>query len=71
MIGMTCALLVMNAIYWPPRLESTKGWWFATFGGEVYWPWFTLIGTVVAVGAAWCAALFLPPAKADGAHEVK
>ena len=59
-VGMTCALLVMNSIYWPPRLAATKQWWFGTFGGEVYWPWFTLIGTFVALGTAWFASLFLP-----------
>lgn len=52
MIGMTASLLVMNLIYWPPNLALTKAWWAQTFGGEVFWPWFTLIGTAVTVGVA-------------------
>ncbi|MEY2408867.1 MAG: solute:Na+ symporter, family [Verrucomicrobiota bacterium] len=59
-VGMAAALLVMNALYWPPRLETTKTWWKMTFGEGVFWPWFTLIGTVVNLGVAWAASFFLP-----------
>jgi SSS family solute:Na+ symporter len=59
--GMLSAVLVMNLLYWPPRLEVTKGWWKQTFGGDVYWPWFTLIGTVVALSVAWLARVVFPP----------
>jgi SSS family transporter len=52
MAGMTVSLLVMNALYWPPNLPATRAWWLATFGGEVFWPWFTLIGTLVTLGTA-------------------
>jgi Na+/proline symporter len=51
-VGMAAALIVMNLIYWPPRLEATKGWWEATFGKGVFWPWFTLIGTTVTLTVA-------------------
>jgi len=60
LIGMSAALIVMNALYWPPRLEATKAWYKATLGDGVYWPWFTLIGAVVTLGGAWIASLFLP-----------
>ena len=53
MIGMTASLLTMNAIYWPPKIPAVTEWWMNTFGGEVFWPWFTLIGTCVTIGVAW------------------
>ncbi len=52
MVGMTTSLLVMNFIYWPANIPATKDWWMKTFGGEVFWPWFTLIGTCVTLGVA-------------------
>jgi SSS family solute:Na+ symporter len=60
MIGMTASLLVMNVIYWPANIPATKEWWLSTFGGEVFWPWFTLIGTVVTLGVAWLAKVVAP-----------
>ncbi len=60
MIGMTASLLVMNVIYWPANIPATKEWWLRTFGGEVFWPWFTLIGTVVTLGVAWLAKVVAP-----------
>ena len=57
--GMVAALLVMNTLYWPPRLETTKAWYEATFGKGVFWPWFTLIGTAVALSVAWATSLFV------------
>jgi Na+/proline symporter len=53
MVGMTASLVVMNFIYWPANIPATRDWWMATFGAEVFWPWFTLIGTVVTLGVAW------------------
>jgi Na+/proline symporter len=50
--GMASAVIVMNLLYWPPRLELTKAWWEETFGKGVFWPWFTLIGTTVALAVA-------------------
>ncbi len=52
MAGMVASLLVMNALYWPANLPATRAWWLATFGGEIFWPWFTLIGTLVTLGVA-------------------
>lgn len=60
MIGMTASLLVMNVIYWPANIPATKEWWLRTFGGEVFWPWFTLIGTVVTLGVAWLVKVVAP-----------
>ena len=52
MTGMLAALLVMNFIYWPANIPATREWWLRTFGGEVFWPWFTLIGCIVTLGVA-------------------
>jgi SSS family transporter len=70
MVGMTASLVVMNLIYWPANVAATKGWWMATFGAEVFWPWFTLIGTVVTLGVAWGVRTIWPErAAAGGAME--
>ncbi len=52
MWGMAASITVMNLLYWPPQLVATKTWWKQTFGGEVFWPWFTLIGTAVTLAVA-------------------
>ena len=55
MIGMVASVVVMNLIYWPANIAATREWWMRTFGAEVFWPWFTLIGTIVTLGVAWIA----------------
>ncbi len=60
MAGMTASLVVMNLIYWPANVAATKEWWLRTFGAEVFWPWFTLIGTLVTLGVAWGVARVWP-----------
>ena len=60
MAGMVASLLVMNALYWPANIPATREWWLHTFGGEVFWPWFTLIGTGVTLGTAWLARALRP-----------
>ena len=64
MVGMTASLVVMNLIYWPANVAATKGWWMATFGAEVFWPWFTLIGTVVTLFVAWGVRTIWPEREA-------
>jgi len=39
---------------------ATHDWWMKTFGGEVFWPWFTLIGTCITLGVAWVARAIWP-----------
>jgi Na+/proline symporter len=60
MIGMVVSLLVMNAIYWPPNIAALREGWLRVFGGEVFWPWFTLIGTTVTLGVAWLVKTVWP-----------
>ena len=55
--GMVVSIVVMNLLYWPPLLEPTKGWWKEHIGAEVFWPWFTLIGTATTLGVAWLVSL--------------
>lgn len=52
MTGMVASFVVMNLLYWPANLTLTRDWWLNTFGGEVFWPWFTLLGTLVTLGTA-------------------
>jgi SSS family solute:Na+ symporter len=66
MAGMLTSLVIMNLIYWPPNLALTKDWWARTIGPEVFWPWFTLIGTVITLGVAWLVRAVFPEAPASG-----
>jgi SSS family transporter len=68
MTGMIASFVVMNLIYWPPNIAALPGlreWWMATFGGEVFWPWFTLIGTSVTLGVAWLTKTIWPEKAAQ------
>jgi SSS family transporter len=60
MAGMIVSLLVMNLLYWPPNIDAFREAWLRTFGGEVFWPWFTLIGTTVTLGVAWLVRTVWP-----------
>lgn len=62
-VGMLASVVFMNLLYWPPNIAAVRGWWMAMFGGEVFWPWFTLIGTLVTLGVA--ALLREKPASAE------
>jgi SSS family transporter len=68
--GMIASVAVMNLIYWPPKFSAVNDWWIRTFGGEVFWPWFTLIGLIVTLGVAWLARFLWPPeaAASPAAH---
>jgi Na+/proline symporter len=52
MAGMLSSFVVMNVLYWSPRIPALSGWWQRTFGESIFWPWFTLIGTAVTLGVA-------------------
>lgn len=60
MAGMIASLVVMNLIYWPPNVPALQPWWQRTFGGEIFWPWFTLIGTLLTLGVAWLTRIVWP-----------
>ena len=63
MAGMTASLVVMNAIYWPANIPALRETWLRMFGGEVFWPWFTLIGTLTTLGTAALVARLWPERK--------
>jgi Na+/proline symporter len=67
MVGMTMSVLVMNFIYWPANIPFLKDWWMRTFGGEVFWPWFTLIGTCVTLSVAGLVRAIWPETKVPAA----
>jgi solute:Na+ symporter, SSS family len=55
--GMLTALGTMTAIHLLPRLDWTRELWMSWVGREIFWPWYTLIGTVVCllVASTWTA----------------
>jgi SSS family transporter len=67
MVGMTMSVVVMNLIFWPPKIAALKPWWTSTFGAEIYWPWFTLIGTTVTLATAWLVRAVWPEAPKPAA----
>jgi Na+/proline symporter len=52
-VGMVTSLLVMTAIQLLPKLPLTRELWTRLVGPEIFWPWYTLIGTAVTLGTAW------------------
>jgi solute:Na+ symporter, SSS family len=68
--GMLTALVVMGAIHLLPRLEWTRELWMDRVGTEIFWPWYTLIGTSVCLLVAWAlsppGASLLPNRPATG-----
>ncbi len=63
MAGMIVSVVVMNLIYWPANTPALRAWWLRTFGGEVFWPWFTVIGTTVTLAVAWAASRGRPDTR--------
>jgi SSS family transporter len=51
-VGMLASLAVMTAIQVLPKMAWSRGAWMKLVGSEIFWPWFTLIGTVVAITVA-------------------
>jgi Na+/proline symporter len=50
--GMLTALVVMAALHSLPRMAWSQAWWNETVGVVVFWPWYTLIGTVITLAVA-------------------
>jgi Na+/proline symporter len=51
--GMVTSLAVMTCVQLLPLWEVTRPGWMRVFGTEIFWPWYTLIGTVVTLSVAW------------------
>jgi SSS family transporter len=58
--GMLASLAGMTAIQVLPRLEWSKGLWMKLVGSEIFWPWYTLIGTTITLLVAWLVRKFSP-----------
>jgi Na+/proline symporter len=50
--GMLASLALMTALQSLPKLSATSNWWQRHIGFEIFWPWYTLIGVIVTLGAA-------------------
>jgi SSS family solute:Na+ symporter len=66
--GMLASVLLMNFLYWPANLDTTRAWWLETFGGEIFWPWFTLIGATTTLGVAGLWRWLLPSKQSPAAE---
>ncbi len=63
-LGMAASVATMTAIQVLPTLPATAAWWRREFGPAIFWPWFTLIGTIVTVTVAWTVRKLSPPTAA-------
>jgi Na+(H+)/acetate symporter ActP len=52
-VGMLASLATMTAIQLLPKLAWSQTLWMKWVGVEIFWPWYTLIGTVVTLAVAW------------------
>jgi Na+/proline symporter len=50
--GMAASLATMIAIQTLPRLAWSQATWEKLVGPEIFWPWYTLIGTLVTLSVA-------------------
>ena len=50
--GMLASLVVMISVHTLQRMEWSKPFWMRTIKSEIYWPWYTLIGTIVTLSVA-------------------
>jgi SSS family transporter len=50
--GMLTSLVIMTALQVLPKLSWTRELWARLIGSEIFWPWYTLIGTAVTLGTA-------------------
>ena len=50
----------MTAIQVLPKMDATKDWWFSTFGTDIFWPWYALIGLIITLAVAWATNKIFP-----------
>jgi len=58
--GMVASLVVMTAIQVLPKMDVTKDWWFNSFGTDIFWPWYALIGLIITLSVAWLTSKIFP-----------
>jgi Na+/proline symporter len=77
--GMVCSLLAMIAIQVLPRLTVIRELWQSVTATEmpvIFWPWYTLIGTLITIGVAlalrrWRAVNPQPPSVGGPSNQAK
>lgn len=60
-VGMLSALAVMTALHVLPRMAWSKETWEQVVGVEIFWPWYTLIGTAVTLAVFALVSLLASP----------
>ncbi len=66
--AMLFSLGCMTLIQLLPKLSWSKDFWMRYVGTEIFWPWYTLIGVVITLAAAFVLRKVLPanaPATSD------
>jgi SSS family transporter len=58
--GMFVSFVMMTAIQVMPHWTVTKDFWMRRVGTEIFWPWYTLIGTSITLAVAWLFSRCLP-----------
>jgi SSS family transporter len=61
--AMLISLVCMTSIQLLPKMAWSSGAWMRVFETEVFWPWYTLIGTTITLGTAWVLGRVLPAEK--------
>ncbi len=59
--GMLASLAAMTAIQLLPKLSLTRALWLRWVGPEIFWPWYTLIGTGITLSVAWAVRGLVRP----------
>jgi SSS family transporter len=62
--GMLVSLACMTLVQLLPRMETTREAWMRIVGTEIFWPWYTLIGTVITLATAMAWRALAPDASA-------
>jgi Na+/proline symporter len=58
--GMLTSLAFMFLIQILPRLDWSRDWWMRVFKSEIFWPWYTLIGSVITLTVAFTLRALSP-----------
>jgi len=56
--GMLVSLAFMTSAQLLPRFDVTRDIWMRIVGAEIFWPWYTMIGFIVTLTAAWVVGKF-------------
>lgn len=68
-LGMVASLATMTAIQLLPKLAWSRTVWMDWVGVEIFWPWYTLIGTGVTLAVAWAVRRWMGSAPGPSAED--